>query len=93
MFYVGQKVVCIKRGLWMKNTNTCLAPGPHPVYGQIYTVSDIMLARDGTPVIRLVEIGSVRPFAASRFRPAVEKPCDISVFTKMLTPTEKERVT
>ena len=96
-FRVGQKVVCVDdaedfpdvegidwRPLEIKKGNIYVVRwcGPH---------TDNIL---GTEIcVRLV--GFVRPdddyddlpFRASRFRPIVERETDISVFTRMLTPT------
>lgn len=83
MFRVRQKVVCVDSdesgiGDWL---------GDIPVEGSVYTVIAV-----GGPEpeigLLLAEITNF-PFdgyyRASRFRPAVERKTDISIFTKMLT--------
>lgn len=95
-FRVGQKVVCVCKQ-WRPEY-----PHLHPTlpsYGRVYTIRNIYSNapyQDGAG-LHLVEIVSKKGmlpcgtlhevgFHANKFRPAVEKPCDISVFTKMLTP-------
>ena len=88
-FRVGQKVVCV-------NAANIFAPGSAPlVEDAIYTVRSIE-RRSGGEGVALVEIigepwdGGGFPevmFHTHRFRPVVERKTDISIFTKMLTPS------
>lgn len=100
MFYVGQKVVCIRASFSGLRRVTL-----HDlVERQIYTVRDTFLATDGTPCVRLQEICNPRRFnrrraamwepgyKTERFRPVVERKTDISIFKAMLNPSD-ERVT
>ncbi len=84
-FRVGQKVVCVDDSL-----SVC---GVHPIVtrGTVYTVAAV---RPFTGAIILAEVpyphaaikaGHTDWWKASRFS-AVERPTDISIFTKMLTP-------
>jgi hypothetical protein len=94
-FRVGQKVVCIKTG-------RCPYGETPPTLNAIYTVRDITEHPKGTG-IRLVEI--VNPpndyaagffectFAASCFRPLVERQTDISALKALLVPGAKIRET
>lgn len=72
-----------------------------PVRGSIYTVRDARFGKSGRQHIRLVEI--VNPAAefcdappqepwwwAEAFRPIVERKTDISIFTKMLKPSDEK---
>jgi hypothetical protein len=82
-FRVGQPVICIDA-----------SPGCYPlrlVKGERYTI------KSKTPEggVHLLEEAHGNPlgFNPCRFRPAVERKTDISVFTAMLTPQKsKERV-
>jgi hypothetical protein len=74
-FRVGQKVVCV-------NDSCQYWTRPWIRKGHVYTVSHF--ADNG---VHLVESpGKPRGFFSWRFRPAVERKTDISIFTKMLKP-------
>lgn len=83
VFRVGQKIICINASPFAFGWPNPWAVGEELTDGTIYTV----LAVDGD-AIQIMEIK--RPFrwgyAASRFRPIVERKTDISIFTRMLTP-------
>lgn len=86
-FRVGQRVVCVDDGPHRDGTPSALRGGA------IYTVHKCFQHRLGIGVL-LVEVDLPRRFAgfyATRFRPAVERKTDISIFTAMLTPSP-ERV-
>lgn len=94
-FRVGQKVVCVDAsshfsGVW---------GGDVPVEGAVYTVKAVGPSRRtysfGIPCLWLREITNDGDgeYQASRFRPAVERKTDISIFTKMLTDTPRKRAT
>lgn len=100
MFKVGQKVVCVDnnphpgRG-WPK--------GECPSKGVIYTIKDMWIDfKESVEVFEFVELnrpissimfGYKSGYAASRFRPVVERKTDISIFTAILNPAKtKERV-
>lgn len=92
-FRIGQKVVCI---------DAKHLPGMRPdipiVAGEIYTIRWIGILR-GVPMVRVEEHFRPNswpepdiPMLAERFRPVVEKKTDISIFTEMLKPKQRERV-
>lgn len=95
-FRIGQKVVCIVGPAGWQTIDE-----NQPVHGQVYTVRETRLGKAGQ-YIRLVEIvnspghyaeGIEECFFWWRgFRPVVTRKTDISIFTKLLTPTEPERV-
>jgi hypothetical protein len=86
MFYVGQKVVCVDD-----------EDAPTLKLSAVYTVKAIRsrlgVNRDGTltPGIFLQEVIPILGIAYDprRFRPAVERKTDISIFQKMLTPNKR----
>ncbi len=93
-FYVGQKVVCV-------DDEPGGYPGNAPNLaglksGAIYTVRALREHdHSGNMGLLLCEIirpilsddcGREQPFYIRRFRPAVERKTDISIFTAMLTP-------
>lgn len=89
MFRVGQKVVCV---------NNHGVPEPHkPDLQSVYTIASVRYVDNGWGVT-LVELPTFdteeyfAEFCAERFRPAVDRPTDISVFTKILTPATRELV-
>lgn len=92
-FRIGQKVVCIK-----KNRDTPPAGEVQPCVGGIYTVRGIVDWGEWGVGLYLQEIhnspidtkvGIVeRTFSVRRFRPAVERKTDISIFTKILDTTK-----
>lgn len=102
-FRVGQKVVAVKADL-PKNANVVKGSGKLTI-GTVYTVREIddkYIQWYGEPGIRVEEFivapvltgaGWVEPCSlASWFRPAVERKTDISIFTRMLNPSQ-EKVT
>jgi hypothetical protein len=90
-FRVGQKVVCVDaRGLSGK-------PWAYPKKGEVYTVDGYAkhwMGGEGVVLREVVNIfrGSPQPFAASRFRPVVDRKTDISTFTKILDDVNAGRV-
>lgn len=78
---------------------TPVPPDSAPVKGMVYTVREVCVVPDSGTGLRLEEVvnwpqqfrdGFVeRSFSVDGFRPVVET--DISVFTAMLAPKEKER--
>lgn len=94
MFRVGQKVVCIDDSGDVY---------PRPVLGVVYTIASVRyidhdVACDTGWGVTLVELPTFETedyfaeYRASRFRPAVDKPTDITVFTEMLTPASRKLV-
>lgn len=94
MFRVGQKVVCV---------NNHGVPEPYkPDLRSVYTIASARYIDNGCVEtgwgVTLVELPTfdteeyLAEFRAERFRPAVDRPTDISVFTKMLTPATRELV-
>jgi hypothetical protein len=79
MFRVGQKVVCVD------DTNTGLV-----VRDAIYTVRNVR-GRFLDLVGIFAMSGGMDGMLASRFRPAVERKTDITIFTAMLNPAKKKR--
>jgi hypothetical protein len=90
-FRIGQKVVCIEEPQWPAFSYSDFPYTEFPRMGGMYTIRWIGPGKDETPCVLLREItnpdrGSGEPtFYARRFRPAVERRTDISIFTKMLT--------
>lgn len=96
-FHVGQKVACIKRGSWSYRIDgrATMFGEICPNCGDILTIRE-MIVSDDTLFLRFKEIQnplceyrnglSECKFAASRFRPVIERKTDISIFTKMLMP-------
>ena len=99
-FYVGQKVVCVddtpdKHPMRAANMAGLMA-------GTIYTVRAIRVHdHSGRPGLMLQEImrpilggdGREQPFSVQRFRPAVERKTDISIFTRILDDVKHNRAT
>jgi hypothetical protein len=87
-FRVGQRVVCVDdsshdRGGWHPRADI-------PQVGEVYTVAAIGRHRL-QPAVRLREIRNAAHdgfYRARRFRPAVERATDISVFTEILRTTK-----
>ena len=87
-FRIGQKVVCVDV------TSPAIRPDarvPWPIVGDIYTVTNRTIDPwSGVPALQLSELPKLhedgRPiwYQAKRFRPAVERKTDISVFQKIL---------
>lgn len=88
MFRVRQKVVCV---------DARVTPGKQwfgdpPVEGAVYTVvscsKSTLKGYAGEDIVTLLEIKNAAQadfgYLASRFRPAVERKTDISIFTAML---------
>lgn len=99
-FRVGQKVVCVKEGLWTCE-KTCPEWCSHyrpklPQYGDILTIREISSGDDGH-FIRFVELNNAGlptldgefQFSSIQFRPLVERKTDISIFTAMLNPSKQ----
>ena len=94
MFRVGQKVVCVdNRGI----------PAPYvPDLQTVYTIATVRYVDHDCEEtgwgVTLVELPTfetedyLAEFRAERFRPAVDRPTDISVFTRMLTSASRELV-
>ena len=91
MFHVGQKVVCVDGQRRQRGKGDEVLP----VYGRVYTIRDMVsFSPYDTPGIQLCEIrNTIRhylqgmhecTFNPNRFRAAVDKKTDISIFTKML---------
>jgi hypothetical protein len=85
MFRVGQRVECVDdspdrfgRALLVKK-------------GDQFTIASVFIFR-GKLGLRFVEIdpGIAAGWLASHFRPIVERKTDISIFQKMLTPSDEE---
>lgn len=92
MFRVGQKVVCV-------DVSPSRAGRPSElVLGEVYEVTGLDSLPDSFGSLGVYIAGLPdQPFArhagsyrATRFRPVVERKTDISIFTEMLTPKQKE---
>jgi hypothetical protein len=89
MFYVGMKVVCVDPMLQPNE------PPPYPVKGEVYTVANIIRLTADQENLELVELDSPETdgwfagFDAACFRPAVDRPTDISIFRAMLNPSKQ----
>jgi hypothetical protein len=83
-FHVGQKVVCIL-DRWVNLYGGEQVPGPKK--GEVCTITKISSWNKFT-MIDLAGWG--RCYSAANFRPVVEKPTSIAIFTAMLTPSPKQ---
>ena len=95
-FRVGQKVVCIDDYSSLSGRYCLNMPKLHGVY----TVRNFE-GRGDIPALRLFELineprthrnvpGLIEPaFDILSFRPVVDRPTDISIFTKMLNPNQE----
>jgi hypothetical protein len=79
-FRVGQKVVCVDAGVG------AIDASPYLTQGGVYTVSIVRVDSLGVLVLGLS--GVAHQWRSSRFRPAVERKTDISIFTAMLKPSK-----
>jgi hypothetical protein len=94
-FFVGQKVVCIKRDRWRREYDRRPMPRGErgPAFGELLTIRQIV--EDGyllfveirNPIIK--SVGEEAAFNPHHFRPVIERKTDISIFTRMLTPTSE----
>lgn len=96
MFYVGQKVVCVKSSPWKHPSFRYF---DHlPILNRIYIIRGCVVAYNA-PYVYLEEIrntphnwseiGFAEPaFWSGHFRPIIEKKTDISIFTALLPPSE-----
>ena len=89
-FHVGQKVVCV-------DASNPKSPGEDPIKeGEIYTIELIENDVEGC-FVDLVEMQKLPltpgRYLARRFRSAVERKIDISIFTAMLTPNKQKAMT
>ena len=90
-FYIGQKVVRI-------------APTGRPtsrmIVGNVYTISDIIPVGRGLPDallftevdVSFTRVGRPLGWKCTNYKPLVDKPTDISIFTEMLNTTNLELV-
>lgn len=97
MLYVGQKVVCVNDtvGIFDKpHINYKKNLGLNVVKGEVYTISQLINHPDGSYCVKLVGVPdrNCRDFGYNikRFRPAVEKKTDISIFKSMLNKTPQQ---
>lgn len=96
MFYVGQKVVCVNAEWGVFNL-----PGKRYLEskwvlegGVVYTIRELLTDNLGRATMKLVELIDRSEFDVGynreRFRPAVEKKTDISLFKAMLNKTPQQ---
>lgn len=78
MFRVGQKVVCVDASPWLNTTHL-----PCLVKGGVYTVSATCNGQFSLPSVMVDGFPPVFIYAR-RFRPVVDRPTDISIFTEIL---------
>lgn len=92
-FHPGQRVVCIKRGLWLSTPS--LFPmndqSGAPQYGEIYTIANICDVGQPDLYLVLKEAPSWM-YNATRFRPVAHRTTDISAFQRLQTPKKVETV-
>lgn len=90
-FHVGQKVVCVSDNVDPGE------PGPYVVKGRVYTVARVYVAWNDSINIELQELNAPEEdgwdagYIAANFRPVKE--INLDIFTAMLAPTPKVRVT
>lgn len=98
-FRIGQKVVCVRKA---KYPNSLHGDEITVKVGVVYTIRELYaIPENGHLGLRFLEIRNEPRqylnafmecgFYANRFRPLVERKTDISIFTRMLTPS-KEKV-
>jgi hypothetical protein len=93
MFYVGQKVVCIKIGCWDYNED------PRPKFGEIVTIRGfdtheergLLFEEYYTKCVYRYDRTEVG-FDQCRFRPLEEKKTDISILTALLNPLNHKQL-
>lgn len=88
MFYVGQKVVCVK------NNPEPLGRDVWVVVGDVYTIAEVFTSW-GEESVRLVEAPAKvnEPgWVGNWFRPVQEKKTDISIFTDLLIPVDHKQL-
>lgn len=103
MFYVGMKVVCVDASdldhVYLHPLGLLGSGGLDGLAeGQIYTVRAVTTGHGGVLCLCLHEIrrdidhvlGKEAAYAARRFRPVVDRPTDISIFTRMLNPSDEQ---
>jgi hypothetical protein len=83
----GDRIVCIKRGGWRQTYGETYS-GVHPKYGEICTISRIVL-REEVPFVFLEEYHPFNTYKAENFRPVQPRQSDISIFTAMLNPKKQ----
>ena len=96
MFRVGQRVVCVDASAgWTSNSQLLRKHA-------IYTVSEMtgprlgLIGPDKRAVVEGIRVAEIRMednrdwFRLSRFRPIVERPTDISIFTRILTDADEK---
>ena len=97
MFHVGHKVVCV-HDEWGGGGMQFPCPLIKNAVYTVVSISDGMLkigfdCRETTADVRLLEVENPDPrvgFDPARFRPAVERKTDISIFTEMLNTKQRE---
>ena len=84
-FRIGQKVACV--------SEFEARDEPWPQLGRIYTVEALTMGATEAG-LRLVEVPTINPYGwkRSRFRPAVDRKTDISIFTNMLKKAVKTAI-
>lgn len=99
-WYVGQKVVCIKRGRWVCQEFL----DQFPVYGQVLTIRSVRLCDEcGVIGLRFAEVLNSEmlradgtrdepDFAAYRFRPVIARKTDIGFAHEILRRAQRELV-
>lgn len=97
MFYVGQKVICVRHPAKIK----AFFGEAYPHVGGVFTIREIFEARGGE-CLRLFEISNPPypyvegymecGFRTNFFRPVVERKTDISIFKALLNPKTAETV-
>lgn len=94
-FRIGQRVVCVDDSPGFSSGER------HLKAGQVYVISGMELVGNPGPGLYLVGVplttqyrcGTYRGWNPTRFRPLTERKTDISIFTEMLKPKPKQRVT
>lgn len=104
-FTVGQKIVCVMDEVFELPGQVILDVVEAPVAGTVYTVREIAPgSTTGNACLALEEIPTQRVkvlvrgemfegnvlFPADAFRPVQTKKTDISIFTRMLTPSKAQ---
>ena len=85
-FRIGQRVIFISYGDGYDQKKWDRYPEcPRPVVGRIYVVMNAHF-KFGT---QFIDVGLQWSYRKDLFRPVVDRPTDISIFTKMLNPNKE----
>lgn len=98
-FRVGQKVVCVKDGVWTDQHIYKIYGLRAPLKGEVVTIRDIEIYEHGdkffrfeeykNPILEFKDGEAEIHFWSERFRPLVQRATDISIFKEILAGTRQ----